>query len=111
MGRILGEGVLFAEGEDHKRQRKILLPAFSPPALRALTPVFFSSSYQLRDKWTAMIADGTVDERAYKDSDTSKANAEKSADSNSSAVIEVANWMSRLTLDIIGLSTALLSSR
>lgn len=53
-----------------------------------------------------MIADGTVDERAFKDADTSKANAEKRDDSNSS-VIEVANWMSRLTLDIIGLSTLL----
>jgi len=29
LGRLLGLGILFAEGDEHKRQRKLLSPAFS----------------------------------------------------------------------------------
>ncbi|KAJ7464550.1 cytochrome P450 [Mycena latifolia] len=35
-----------AEGEDHKRQRKALTPAFSNAAVRRLTSVFYDSAYK-----------------------------------------------------------------
>lgn len=101
LGRILGKGVLFAEGDVHKRQRAILSPAFSPAAIRDLTPTFFELSYKLRDKWQTIVREGVVDERAFKDSATAHAYyAEKPAPGH--AVIEVSNWMSKVTLDIIG---------
>lgn len=41
MLRILGEGVLLAEGEEHVRQRKILNPAFSTQSIKSLSPWFW----------------------------------------------------------------------
>ncbi|OCB92139.1 cytochrome P450 [Sanghuangporus baumii] len=36
---LLGRGLLWSEGESHRRQRKTLTPAFSNAAIRSLTPV------------------------------------------------------------------------
>ncbi|KAK4702381.1 hypothetical protein P7C70_g3843, partial [Phenoliferia sp. Uapishka_3] len=100
LSRILGKGILFAEGEDHRRQKKIMTPAFSPSALRDLTPLFFELSYKMRDMWTGLIESGTNDQRAFKSPaamEDFKASAEDGV-----IAIEVMKWMSRLTLDIIG---------
>jgi hypothetical protein len=35
-GRILGNGLASAEGEDHKRQRKMMNPAFSHSAIKVI---------------------------------------------------------------------------
>ncbi|KAK3354034.1 cytochrome P450 [Lasiosphaeria hispida] len=37
---IVGFGLVFAEGEEHKKQRRVLAGLFSPSNLRALVPVF-----------------------------------------------------------------------
>lgn len=65
MGAMLGKGILYAEGEDHKRcgrcvlqigrpidvrssrQRKALAPAFSNAAIRQITSVFYDSAYKV----------------------------------------------------------------
>lgn len=44
IGRILGIGVLLAEGEDHKFQRKHLMPAFAFRHVKDLYPVFWSKA-------------------------------------------------------------------
>ncbi|KAG1849934.1 cytochrome P450, partial [Suillus subalutaceus] len=44
----LGPGILRAEGENHRRQRKALTPAFSNAAIRKLTSVFYDSVYKAR---------------------------------------------------------------
>ncbi|KAI6017137.1 cytochrome P450, partial [Pisolithus marmoratus] len=77
-----GRGILWSQGEDHKRQRKSLTPAFSQAAIRNLTPIFYSSAHKARSAWEAMI-------------DTSSGN---------STVIEVQNWMDHISLDTIGLA-------
>ncbi|KAJ7062871.1 cytochrome P450 [Mycena amicta] len=82
VGKIFGRGVLWAEGDMHKRQRKALTPAFSNAAIRRLTPVFFDSAYKLKSMWDASL--------------------EASADG--SAVIEVQEWMNRVALDSIGIA-------
>ena len=46
---LLVVGLFVAEGEEHRRQRKIISPAFSPQSLRALQPIFFSKGEELRD--------------------------------------------------------------
>ncbi|KAJ6462531.1 cytochrome P450 [Mycena sanguinolenta] len=48
---LLGGGLLAAEGEEHKRQRKISNPAFGVPQIRELTEIFNQKSAQLRDIW------------------------------------------------------------
>ncbi|KAL4261304.1 Cytochrome P450 superfamily protein [Pleurotus pulmonarius] len=80
LGRVLGEGVLIVEGEKHRRQRKIMNPAFGPIQVRDLTEIFVQKAIQLRDVWAA---------------ETAK---------EGSARIDVLSWLSRMTLDVIGLA-------
>ncbi|KAJ7683541.1 cytochrome P450 [Mycena rosella] len=55
IANLFGRGLLWAEGESHKRQRKALTPAFSNAAIRRLTSVFFDSSYKLKAHWDATL--------------------------------------------------------
>lgn len=80
MLRILGEGVLLAEGHEHAQQRKALLPAFSIQALRALLPVFWEKGIMLGDLWRREMEE--IGEPAM--------------------TIEILEWLNRCTLDIIG---------
>ncbi|EIW78045.1 cytochrome P450 [Coniophora puteana RWD-64-598 SS2] len=43
---LVGEGVVVAEGDAHRRQRKVLMPAFSNAAIRALNPIFYDCAYK-----------------------------------------------------------------
>ncbi|KAF8521877.1 cytochrome P450 [Hysterangium stoloniferum] len=53
--RFFGRGLVWAEGDSHKRQRKALTPAFSNQAIRTLSTVFFDSAYKLKTTWDAII--------------------------------------------------------
>ncbi|KAJ4317917.1 hypothetical protein N0V94_004680 [Neodidymelliopsis sp. IMI 364377] len=82
LGRLLGVGILLAEGDEHKRQRKLLMPAFAFRHVKDLYPIFWSKSQEMTDrilKTTKTEPDGSV-------------------------VIEVRDWASRATLDIIGVA-------
>ena len=80
MVRILGEGVLLAEGDPHKQQRKALSPGFSTQSIKALTPIFWRKSLLLSKLWGQ---DMLVEKTRTK-------------------TIEVLEWLNRTTLDIIG---------
>jgi len=47
MRRITGQGVLVAEGQEHKRQRKLLNPAFASEHIKNLIPVFWRKGGEL----------------------------------------------------------------
>ncbi|KAG1855866.1 cytochrome P450 [Suillus tomentosus] len=79
---LVGRGVLWSQGESHRRQRKALTPAFSNAAIRKLTSVFYDSAYKVKSAW---------------DTDL-----QSSKDGN--AVIEVQNWMNHISLDTIGIA-------
>ncbi|KAL9621780.1 MAG: hypothetical protein Q9160_003752 [Pyrenula sp. 1 TL-2023] len=81
LGRLLGIGVLLAEGDEHKQQRRSLMPAFAFRHIKDLYPVFWSKSIELVN--------------ALQDHVTSQP-----ADS----AIEMGDWASRATLDIIGVA-------
>ncbi|KAJ5658370.1 uncharacterized protein N7484_002019 [Penicillium longicatenatum] len=81
LGRILGVGLIIAEGEEHKRQRKLLMPAFSHRHIKDLYPLFWEKSVALARE---------ID-----------ANIKQTAD-QSSKVFDVADWLARSTLDILG---------
>ncbi|KAI0637564.1 cytochrome P450 [Trametes polyzona] len=77
---LFGRGLLWAEGESHKRQRKAISPAFSNIAIRRMTSIFYDSVYKLKTHWDNQLA---------------------SADS---AMIDVQKWMNHVSLDSIGIA-------
>ncbi|PIL29235.1 cytochrome P450 [Ganoderma sinense ZZ0214-1] len=78
---ILGRGILSAEGDQHRQQRRVLNPAFGPSQIRELTDIFVSKSNELRDLWMSTITtQGEV------------------------ARIDVLKDLSKMTLDVIGLA-------
>jgi cytochrome P450 len=81
IGAILGIGILFAEGDEHKVQRKNLMPAFSFRHIKELYPIFWSKS---REMVGAIEAELQI----------IKPNTSQ----------EMGEWASRATLDIIGVA-------
>ena len=86
LGQILGVGVFLAEGEDHKKQRKDLMPAFAFRHIKELYPIFWSKSSELVQALKVH-------------SETGSRNSDK-PDTN----VDVKDWTSRATLDVIGLA-------
>ncbi|KAG6861078.1 hypothetical protein C0995_004176 [Termitomyces sp. Mi166 len=80
--QLFGRGLLWAEGESHRRQRKALSPAFSNSAIRRLTSVFYDSSYKLKANWDVMLESSSGD----------------------GAIIDVQKWMNHVSLDSIGIA-------
>ncbi|KAJ7099750.1 cytochrome P450 [Mycena epipterygia] len=80
LSQVVGTGLIVVEEDEHKRQRKILNPAFGIPQIRELTSVFVEKSVQLRDIWADEIASGAGE----------------------TARINVLPWISKMTLDVIG---------
>ncbi|KAL2073017.1 hypothetical protein VTL71DRAFT_10341 [Oculimacula yallundae] len=83
--QVLGNGVLVAEGAEHKRQRKALMPAFQYRHIRDLYPVFWDEARKMGDGIAKEI----------------KSNGSGSG-SGSEGKVLVSGWATRTTLDIIG---------
>ncbi|KAF7376063.1 Cytochrome P450 4F1 [Mycena sanguinolenta] len=79
---LIGCGMLSAEGLVHKRQRRVALPAFSAQNMRSLVEISFNKGIQLRDAWMDLI----------------------SSETELAARIDVCQWLSRVTFDVIGLA-------
>ena len=74
--------MLAAEGQVHKRQRRVATAAFSVQNMRALVPIAFKKGTELRDTWLDIL----------RRNDTR------------SCRIDVCHWISRATFDVIGLA-------
>lgn len=79
--QILGNGLVVAEGELHRRERRIMNPAFGPAQIRELTEIFVEKSQQLRDIWWNDVAMR-----------------------GGSARIDIQSGLTKMTLDVIGLA-------
>lgn len=107
MSRILGVGVLLAEGDEHKFQRKHLMPAFAFRHVKDLYPVFWEKAREGVQAMTAQIlADAAKGEPS---SPPTPQNPEEAAPGTAAgggktAVLEIGTWASRITLDIIGVA-------
>ncbi|KAI0774916.1 cytochrome P450 [Trametes elegans] len=56
LSRLVGDtGLTWADGDVHKRQRKVMLPAFGTPESKALLPVFRHYAEQVTLKWKDML--------------------------------------------------------
>ncbi|RIA79007.1 cytochrome P450, partial [Glomus cerebriforme] len=75
---IAGRGLVFAEGDDHKRQRKMMNPAFAHSNIKEMIPTFIR---------VALILKGLIEDKV------------NLGESN----INLTPYLSKATLDIIGL--------
>ncbi|TFY74251.1 hypothetical protein EWM64_g9761 [Hericium alpestre] len=87
---LIGCGMLAAEGQMHKRQRRVATPAFSVQNMRALVPLVFGKGEELRDKWMEIIKSQSGD-------------GEK-APGSGGVTLDVCRWISRATFDVIGVA-------
>ncbi|KAN0097939.1 Cytochrome P450 [Tylopilus felleus] len=95
LSQILGEGLLFVEGAQHRQQRRIMVirslricpfnPAFGPAQIRELTDIFLEKAVRLRDVLSSEIA-------------------KDPAGTTTGARLDIMSWLSRMTLDVIGLA-------
>ncbi|KAL5498061.1 hypothetical protein ACEPAH_2992 [Sanghuangporus vaninii] len=85
LARLLGDGILVTEGDKHRQQRRIMNPSFGPSSIRNLTPIFLEKALQLRDIWKSEVM-------------------AESGKTENGKVIDVLSWLSRTTLDVIGLA-------
>lgn len=75
--------MLAAEGQTHKRQRRVAIPAFSSQTMHDLVPLVFRKTIQLRDKWSHIFRDTGVEAvQGHR--------------------LDVCNWTSRFTFDVMG---------
>ncbi|KDQ20245.1 hypothetical protein BOTBODRAFT_170241 [Botryobasidium botryosum FD-172 SS1] len=78
----LGEGVLYAEGEEHAHHRRTLSPAFNLQATRNLCSIFVDCASKAVEKWTEEL--------------------DKSPEA--SLEFDVQYWANRISLDTFGLA-------
>lgn len=84
-----------SEGDEHKRQRKSLMPAFNFRHIKDLVPVFWSKSRELCEALAAASSEKGTSIQSSDGHDTVK---------HAPGAIEVNAWASRATLDIIGVA-------
>ncbi|KAK4180401.1 cytochrome P450 [Triangularia setosa] len=95
IGRMLGIGILLAEGDEHKMQRRNLNPAFHFRHVKNLYPIFWRKSKQGVEALT---------EKILSESKSTESPGANDKEDNRTAVVEVGNWASRIALDIIGVT-------
>jgi cytochrome P450 len=78
---LLGEGIAYVHGDQHKRHRKIMSPAFSAPQLKSFLPLFLRHSNKLVQKWK---------------------DEEIASSSNGEPIFNIHKWLSCTTLDVVG---------
>lgn len=96
------QGLLTSEGEMHRKQKKILTPAFATQHVRSLAPVFWHKARQLRDHWRNSTASTTATTN-NNDIDAG-VGVEISVGDDGSTTMDVLGWLGQATLDVIGLA-------
>ncbi|CAG8775193.1 7157_t:CDS:2 [Cetraspora pellucida] len=75
---FIGDGIILAEGDSHKRQRKMMSPSFAFANVKEMVPTFVQAGHNLKDIWIKEIGN----------------NKEKR--------ITITSIISKITLDVIG---------
>jgi cytochrome P450 len=85
--RILGNGLIIVEGEEHKFQRKHIMPVFSFRHIKELYPMMWKKGVALTQGVEAEIREQFQDD-----------------EKRPSGVTDVNHWANRVTMDIIGVA-------
>ena len=101
----MGIGILLAEGDEHKTQRKNLMPAFAYRHIKDLYPVFWSKSRDLVDHLSATVnaSKEAAEQNGSLTHDEEKGGADEPA--HRPDAIEVGDGKSLFELFIVSLST------
>jgi cytochrome P450 len=91
LGKILGDGLILVEGAEHKFQRKNLTPAFHVRHIKELYPCFWDTSRLMVECISKEITHETTAPTA-------------TSSGSNTAVVEMGEWASRATMDIIGVA-------
>ncbi|KAJ7598451.1 cytochrome P450 [Mycena floridula] len=98
IARLFGNGIITAEGEVHRRQRKSLNPSFSPATIRGITSVFFDAAYKVCGfSLTIAVLDDSQKLKGAWDS-------QLDASTDDFATIEVQKWMTAVAIGMGGFS-------
>jgi hypothetical protein len=92
---LLGDGVLTAEGAVHRRQRRVINPAFGPAAIRGMEPIFWDKTYELQQKLL-----GFFDEESKEVTSPTPATPEDNI--KDGIKIDVQKYLAQGTLEVIG---------
>lgn len=96
---FIGDGIVVAEGDVHKRQRKVMNPAFGVIPIREMCKTFVDKAKEIREEIGKMFdADSTALSNQIKDA--------KEGDIKGRDYVEtdMVSWISRAALDIVGLT-------
>lgn len=77
--------MLAAEGDVHKRQRRVATSAFGVANMKALVPTVWGKGNELKERWLGLIQDSD-------------------GGSSDGIRLDVCSWISRATFDVIGLA-------
>ncbi|KAI9458493.1 cytochrome P450 [Russula earlei] len=84
LGALAGNGLALVEGTQHKKQRRVMNPAFGLAQVRRFTSLFLEKSLQLREIWGNLLSGST-----RKDGKVG---------------LDALMWLNKATLDIVGLA-------
>lgn len=84
--QVLGDGLIIVEGDEHKFQRKHIMPSFQFRHIKDLYPMMWSKAVQLTRAVESEVAE------------------EPGNGKRSSRVVEVNHWANKVTMDIIGVA-------
>lgn len=93
--QVLGRGVLTVEGDAHRRQRRILSPAFGPPAIKSMHDIFMDKAHELQRKLTGFL--DADDDELFSPSPPKP--EDRIAGTKK---VDVLKYMGQMTLDVIG---------
>ncbi|GMK57994.1 hypothetical protein CspeluHIS016_0500260 [Cutaneotrichosporon spelunceum] len=93
---VLGRSLLTVEGDEHKRQRKILGPAFGLPAIKSMQSIFMEKGWELQRKLSSLLES---DEDNFAPAPTAPEDKVPGTKK-----VDVIRYMGEMTLDVIGLA-------
>ncbi|WOO86283.1 Cytochrome P450 monooxygenase FUM15 [Vanrija pseudolonga] len=109
LNNLLGAGLITAEGATHRRQRRVLNPAFGPVQIKNLMPEFWNKAYELDKIWAQLIASGgdpAAAGLAPNDGPTVTPpnDVDKAAQGTDGLKFETLRWFNRFALDVLGIA-------
>lgn len=104
LGRLLGIGVLLAEGDEHKVQRKNLMPAFAFRHVKNLYSIFWDRSCEGIKAMTMEVKAKECGDMANESTEEKDCQIDINTNQSEKGVayLEAMQWASRIALDIIG---------